>query len=111
MYTPEISNSDISRITAQDGEYHFTIGKVQYRTDKNGEGLWRYQTSDMNMMDYTPVWEWKQILGTSQFTAGANPRAAVAEFALRNDPAYEDFLREEGLKPSKTNALKFLRLN
>ena len=111
MYTPEISNSDISRITTQDGKYHFTIGEVQYRTDKNGEGLWRYQTSGTNMMDYTPVWEWKQILGTTQFTMGSNPRASVAEFALRDDQAYQEFLREEGLNPSKTNALKFLRLN
>lgn len=111
MFTPEITNNDISRIATKGGEYHFTIGKVQYRTDKNGEGLWRYQTSGTNMMNGEKVWEWKQILGTTQFTAGSNPRASVAEFALRDDQAYEEFLREEGLKPSKTNALKWLRMN
>ena len=112
MYTPEISNSDISRITTQDGEYHFTIGKVHYRTDKNGEGLWRYQASGTNMMDGEKVWEWKQILGTTQFTAGSNPRASVALFALQDDPAYIDWLKDEGgLALSKSTALTFLRLN
>lgn len=112
MYTPEISNSDISRITTQDGYYTFTIGKAQYRTDKNGEGLWRYQASGTNMMDGEKVWEWQQILGTTQFTVGSNPRASVALFALQGDPAYIDWLKDEGgLTPSKSTALKFLRLN
>lgn len=121
MFTPEeihssyfdrITSSDISRITStEDGIYSFTIGTAQYHTGEDGKGLYRWQQTDTNMLDGTPVMEWEQILGDAQFTIGANPRAAVAEFALRDDQAYEEWLREEGIQPSKGNALKFLRKN
>ena len=98
MYTPEISNSDISRITTQDGEYHFTIGKVRYRTDKNGEGLWRYQASGTNMMDGEKVFKTKDLskqLGIARLSfAGPEDMerylnvtpGSVTVLALMNDP-------------------------
>ncbi len=40
---------------------------AQYRTNAQGEGLWIHRRSGTSHSDGTPVMEWRQILGTSEF--------------------------------------------
>ena len=42
---------------------------VDYRTNSDGQGIWAYVDSGTRMLpDYEPVMEWRQQVGTCQFS-------------------------------------------
>lgn len=61
----------------------FTVLSDKYRTNKNGEGLWKWEKTGA-WADHMPVYDWKQILGTCQFSlpqkTRGGKRAAIERY-------------------------------
>lgn len=63
-------------------EWDITDGEDvnSYRTNYFGEGLWQYLPSNVSSRNpdgsYSPVYEYRQILGTGQFRLSSNRVAA-----------------------------------
>lgn len=112
MHTQTQCTPQISRITRDDdGEYHFTIDGTEYRTNERGEGLWVWAPTSMwSFPDMEQVYEWKQTLGTCQFSlATGDRRAKVFQIALQGEPDYDHFLYENGRRDTPSAAREFMR--
>ncbi len=76
-------NDDDNRV-----EFHITHEycdeEEAYRTNKYGTGLWEWQKTTAWDPQYNePVYEWKQILGTSQFELTQQTRSGMRRYIER----------------------------
>lgn len=73
---------NLSKFGNNGWEWDITDGEDvnSYRTNYFGEGLWQYLPSNVSSRDsdgsYSPVYEYRQILGTSQFRLSSDRNAA-----------------------------------
>ena len=87
--TVPIAARTVSPITQDDGQLRWTaysielgedghhLEAIRYRTDSNGTGVWVWQPNGAAWVDddghYDPVYEWKQLVGYTQFSLNCSP--------------------------------------
>lgn len=82
-------------IKTKDSMVFFSVLGDEYRTNRMGEGLWRWEKTRA-WADGEPIYEWKQILGTCQFSLTqktySGKRKAIYEH-FKEDIDYEKKFR------------------
>jgi len=67
--------------------WQFSVGDVEYRTNRQGNGLWAYErTSATNVHSdgtESPVYEFRQVAGTAQFALSADRKRAYGQIRYR----------------------------
>lgn len=62
-----------------DNGWKFWIDFEPYRTNPNGDGLWHFQPTGAWSDDHGQEYEYKQVLGTCQFSLSSKRPAAYAK--------------------------------
>jgi hypothetical protein len=64
--------------------WQFEVNGTEYRTDKHGGGLWEYMPTGAWYPDTNKsVYEFKQTLGTSQFSLSTDRKRAYGQIRYR----------------------------
>ncbi len=64
--------------------WQFTVDGAEFRTNRDGDGLWEYQATSTWYPDTgKPVCEFRQTLGTCQFSLSRDRRRAYGQIRYR----------------------------
>lgn len=97
----------VSRIHNAGGVRRFSINDADYRTNPEGCGLWVRLASPAGQ-------EWRQILGTTQFSLNCSPaarRRRVVHYALRGYADYDAWRDRYGLEDTMATAMDYYEMN
>lgn len=97
----------VSRIHNAHGVRRFSINDADYRTNSEGRGLWVRLASPAGH-------EWRQVLGTTQFSLNCSPaarRRRVVHYALRGYAPYDGWRDRYGLEDTMETAMDYYELH